>query len=267
MLASWRTFGEYKLHQNGHVRNLWSMTMMIANFILSLATFYPHKGTKHQKVGKNIDHGSFFHQMEMVLCSLHFVRVRVDQIRDVSTWELACLNLKSFCQVKEMPLLEMKICHSVKPNQISCLSAHVQTRVKKPQTFFKLNSLGIETRAKIFARENRHLIRKIIKKASDTFISTLKCTKEEQLFISGATKEQSKNEDWHKMRHLMVTGKKIKAIYTRQKTKDCNLSTVSNFLKLKNNFIYSNAMQYGTDKKRNLYIFTRDCVRRSMKKL
>lgn len=124
--------------------------------------------------------------------------------------------------------------------------------VKKKQTLFKLNSLSIETRAKIFARKNGHLIRKKMKKACDTFINTLKCTKEEQLFISAATKGQS-------------------TIYTRQKTKDRNPSaditkTVANFLEAKNNFMYSNAMKYGADKEKEaLYLYQRLCSKKHEK--
>ena len=29
---------------------------------------------------------------------------------------------------------------------------------------------------------------------------------------------QHKNKSWHEMRHLLVTGKKIKSLYTRKKT-------------------------------------------------
>jgi len=36
--------------------------------------------------------------------------------------------------------------------------------------------------------------------------------------IEKANVGQHKNKTWHKMRHLLVTGKKIKSLYTRQKT-------------------------------------------------
>ena len=60
MLASWRTFDEYKLHQNGHVSDLNRVMVydnddslyrvMIANVI--------HRKKKHPKVDMNTDCGS-----------------------------------------------------------------------------------------------------------------------------------------------------------------------------------------------------------------
>ena len=52
--------------------------------------------------------------------------------------------------------------------------------------------------------------------------------------INKATMGQHKNKSWHEMRHLLVTAKKIKSLYTRQKTleKDPHIDvslTVKNF--------------------------------------
>ena len=56
-----------------------------------------------------------------------------------------------------------------------------------------------------------------------------------------ATVGQHKNKTWHKMRHLLVTGKKIKSLYTRQKTLEKNpLTDVSLTVK---HFIEQNEFQ------------------------
>ena len=40
--------------------------------------------------------------------------------------------------------------------------------------------------------------------------------------INNATLGQHQNKIWHEMRHLLVTGKRIKALFTRQKTLEKN---------------------------------------------
>lgn len=50
------------------------------------------------------------------------------------------------------------------------------------------------------------------------FLQTLTFSDNYRMNIEKATVGQHKNKTLHKMRHLLVTGKKIKSLYTRQKT-------------------------------------------------
>ena len=49
------------------------------------------------------------------------------------------------------------------------------------------------------------------------FLKTLTFSDNDRMSIEKAIVGQHKNKTWHKMRHLLVTGKKIKSLYTRQK--------------------------------------------------
>ena len=79
------------------------------------------------------------------------------------------------------------------------------------------------------------------------------------LEINQATVGQHKNKTWHEMRHLLVTGKKIKSLYTRQKTLEKNpltdvSLTVKNFTDKKEfeeNNLYPEAIQYGIKEENN----------------
>ena len=51
----------------------------------------------------------------------------------------------------------------------------------------------------------------------EEFLQTLTFSDKDRMNIEKATVRQHKNKTWHKMRHLLVTGKKIKSLYSRQK--------------------------------------------------
>ena len=53
---------------------------------------------------------------------------------------------------------------------------------------------------------------------AEEFLQTLTFSDNDRMNIEKATGGQHKNKTWHKMRHILVTGKKIKSLYTRQKT-------------------------------------------------
>ena len=53
---------------------------------------------------------------------------------------------------------------------------------------------------------------------AEEFLKALTFSGNDRMTINKATMGQHKNESWHEMRHLLVTGKKIKSLYTRQKT-------------------------------------------------
>lgn len=77
--------------------------------------------------------------------------------------------------------------------------------------------------------------------------------------INQATVGQHKNKTWHKMRHLLVTGKKMKSLYTRQKNLDKNpltyvSVTVKNFTEqteFEEKQMYPEAIQYGINEENN----------------
>jgi len=79
------------------------------------------------------------------------------------------------------------------------------------------------------------------------------------LEINQATVGQHKNKTWHEMRHLLITGKKIKSLYTRQKTLEKNpltdvSLTVKNFTdktEFEENKVYPEAIQYGIKEENN----------------
>ena len=52
---------------------------------------------------------------------------------------------------------------------------------------------------------------------AECLVESIKVTPEEIDWLNAATVGQHKNDNWHEMRHLLVTGKKIKGLYTRQK--------------------------------------------------
>ena len=52
---------------------------------------------------------------------------------------------------------------------------------------------------------------------SQLFVETLKVIPEEIDLVNTATFGQHKNDNWNDMHHLLVTGKKVKGIYTQQK--------------------------------------------------
>ena len=79
MLTSWRTSDEYKLHQNGHVRDL---NRVMAND----SAFYTNTERKPQKIDKHTASGSLL--APVGLFTLHFANVKLAQIKAVNIWGL-----------------------------------------------------------------------------------------------------------------------------------------------------------------------------------
>ena len=87
----------------------------------------------------------------------------------------------------------------------------------------------------------------------EEFLQTLTFSDNDRMNIEKATVGQHKNKTWHEMRHLLVTGKKIKSLYTRQKTLEKNpltdvSLTVKNFTDQKEfqeSQVYPEAIEYG----------------------
>ena len=84
------------------------------------------------------------------------------------------------------------------------------------------------------------------------FVDNMKVTQEEIDTVSTATIGQHTNSNWHDMRHLLVTAKKVKGLYTRQKTVEKNpdedvTKTVHNFLSPAKMEKYPPAIQHGIE--------------------
>lgn len=66
--------------------------VIIGNVLLTQRDKIPEGRKKYRLWFKLSPNGAY---------SPHFVSVTVDQIRDASTWGLACLNFKRFCRWKK----------------------------------------------------------------------------------------------------------------------------------------------------------------------
>ena len=53
---------------------------------------------------------------------------------------------------------------------------------------------------------------------ADEFLKVLTFSNSDRENINKATQGQHQSKSWHEMRHLLMTGKTIKALYTRQNT-------------------------------------------------
>ena len=67
------------------------------------------------------------------------------------------------------------------------------------------------------------------------FVDPLSTTASERDVINNITTGQHTTQCWHEFRHLLVTGKKMKGLFTRQKTVEKNPNedvskTVQNFV-------------------------------------
>ena len=105
-----------------------------------------------------------------------------------------------------------------KSGNLDLLPGFSRPKAAEKLPIINFNGLTIINRAPRFVRKNRHLIQKDIDKSCKDFVETLTYRKTEQSLINALTVGQSENERWHEMRHLTITGKKVKSIYTRQKT-------------------------------------------------
>ena len=112
-----------------------------------------------------------------------------------------------------------------------------------------ISHMTISSRAEEFAGDNI-VNADNIDTLAQFFVQSVNVTPEEINLVNVATVGQHKNDNWHKMRHLLVTGKKIKGLYTRKKTIEKNPAedvskTVQNFIAPKPLKTYPAAIQYG----------------------
>ena len=138
--------------------------------------------------------------------------------------------------------------HTVRENQTSSSS--------ESDAEVDLSHMTIKARAKEFARDNE-INESNIDEMSQRFVESLKVTQKDIDLVNRATIGQHKNDNWHEMRHLLVTGKKIKNLYTRQKTTERNpqedvTKTVQNFVSPPTHMkTYPVAIQYGINKEQD----------------
>ena len=95
--------------------------------------------------------------------------------------------------------------------------------------------------------------------AADEFLKVLTFSNSDRENINKATQGQHQSKTWHEMRHLLVTGKTIKALYIRQSTIEKNpltdvTLTVKNVItqkEYKENQRYPDAIEYGIKEESN----------------
>lgn len=113
---------------------------------------------------------------------------------------------------------------------------------------------SLKSQAKMYVKANLDkLSEDNLLNCAEEFLQTLTFSENDRMNIEKATVGQHKNKTWHKMRHLLVTGKKIKSLYTRQKTLEKNpltdvSLTVKNFTNQKEfqeSQVYPEAIAYG----------------------
>ena len=81
-----------------------------------------------------------------------------------------------------------------------------------------ISHLYVLSQAKMYVKANlEKLSENNVLNCAEEFLKTLAFSDNDRMSIEKATVGQHKNKTWHKMRHLLVTGKKIKSLYTRQK--------------------------------------------------
>lgn len=128
-----------------------------------------------------------------------------------------------------------------------------QRSTEKSKHNINISNLTILSRALSFVK-GATISEDNIKEQSVAFVKGLKTSSQERDIISNLTVGQHSNNKWHQFRHLMVTGKKMKGLYTRQKKLEKKpdedvTKTVKNFLtpsKEINN--YPAAIQHGIEK-------------------
>lgn len=93
--------------------------------------------------------------------------------------------------------------------------------VQQPEN--NISHLYVFSQAKMYVKANLDkLSENNLLNFAEEFLKTLTFSDNDRMIIEKATVGQHKNKTWHKMRHLLVTGKKIKSLYTRQKTLEKN---------------------------------------------
>ena len=83
-----------------------------------------------------------------------------------------------------------------------------------------ISHMTISARAEEFARYNA--VNDDKDTMAECFVESIKVTPEEIDWLNEATVGQHENDNGIEMRHLLVTGKKIKGLYTRQKAIEKN---------------------------------------------
>ena len=118
-----------------------------------------------------------------------------------------------------------------------------------------VESLSICSKAKAFVNSlEAEISEDNVDSLAHKFLETLSYSEEERNIINEQTIGQGSNNTWHNLRHLMVTGKKIKALYTRaatiQKKPNTDVSkTVFNFLNKKDIIVnFPAAIRHGIEK-------------------
>ena len=82
-----------------------------------------------------------------------------------------------------------------------------------------ISHLTILSQAKNNVKTNyNNLLEDNLLKFAEEFLTALTFSDNDRMTINQATMGQHNNKSWHEMRHLSVTGKKMKSIYTQQKT-------------------------------------------------
>ena len=111
-------------------------------------------------------------------------------------------------------------------------------------------NLSIWSKAKTFVQSKAEILKSNVSSFSDNFLGHCTFSQDDRKMINDATLGQYNNETRHEMKQLMVTGKNIKALYTRQTTLDRNPTTdisltVNNFVKEKDKMItFPTAIHY-----------------------
>ena len=325
MLSSWRSFEEYNLCLNGHVQSLGVKTVQDldgSNFFVFVAGVIPtqkektQEGEKYYRLWFVLDrNGSVYsafcrckggadqgcRHLGATLFELDdFLSNQRKSVTSVSAY----WNPKPTPKHKPVPLLEMKISHSVRTTKKRKVTARDdswidsfdprpikhrdETTLNEKMEFAKklkkidpysgildflpapkntddtendcqqsendISHLSILSQAQNYIRANiDKLSENNLTDCAEEFLKVLTFSSSDREMINKATVEQHKSKAWHEMRHLLVTGKSIKALYTRQKTIEKNpltdvSLTVKNFIarkKYDENQRYPDAIEHG----------------------
>ena len=121
-----------------------------------------------------------------------------------------------------------------------------------------ISHLTILSQAKNYVKTNfNKLSEDNLLNFAEEFLKALTFSDNDRMTINKATIGQHKNKSWHEMRHLLVTGKKIKSLYTRKKTleKGADVSLAVKKLteqkEFKENQVYPEAIEHGKKEEEN----------------
>ena len=128
------------------------------------------------------------------------------------------------------------------------------------QSEYNISHLPIMSQAKKYIEANvDNTSESNLSDVAEEFLTVLTFSNSDRENINKATQGQHQSKTWHEMRHLLVTGKTIKALYTRQNTIEKNpltdvSLTVKNFItqkEYKENQRYPDAIEYGIKEESN----------------